>query len=48
MPGANVPLTLEFVEARGERAHSIEIGVLVRGVILPPPPEPGQAPETTK
>jgi len=47
-PGANVPLTLEFVEARGDARHLIEIGVLVRGVILPPPPEPGQSPETPK
>lgn len=40
-PGANVPLTLEFVEPKGDAKHSIEIGVLVRGVILPPPIEPG-------
>jgi periplasmic copper chaperone A len=41
-PGANVPLTLEFVETRGNARHAIEIGVLVRGVILPPPYEPGK------
>ena len=40
-PGANVPLTIEFVEAKGNARHAIEIGVLVRGVILPPPVEPG-------
>jgi copper(I)-binding protein len=42
-PGANVPLTLDFVEAPGDARHSIEIGVLVRGVILPPPLEPGKS-----
>jgi len=41
-PGGNVPLTLEFVEAKGNARHAIEIGVLVRGVILPPPYEPGK------
>ena len=41
-PGANIPLTLEFVETRGNARHAIEIGVLVRGVILPPPYEPGK------
>ena len=43
-PGANVPLTLEFVETKGNARHAIEIGVLVRGVILPPPAEPGAKP----
>ncbi len=42
-PGANIPLTLDFAETRGNARHSIEIGVLVRGVILPPPYEPGKA-----
>jgi copper(I)-binding protein len=42
-PGANVPLTLEFVETKGNARHAIEIGALVRGVILPPPYEPGKA-----
>jgi copper(I)-binding protein len=41
-PGANVPLTIEFVEPKGDaKKHSIEIGVLVRGILLPPPAEPG-------
>ena len=40
-PGANVPLTLDFVEPRGDAKHSIEIGVVVRGILLPPPAEPG-------
>ena len=39
-PGANVPLKLEFVEVKGNARNTIEIEVLVRGVILPPPPEP--------
>jgi len=43
-PGGNIPVTLEFVEAKGTR-HLIEIGVLVRGVILPPAAESGQKPE---
>ncbi len=43
-PGANVPLKLEFVEAKGGARHAIEIGVLVRGVILPPPLEPDKSP----
>jgi copper(I)-binding protein len=43
-PGADVPLTLEFVETKGNARHAIEIGVLVRGVILPPPLAPGQSP----
>jgi copper(I)-binding protein len=43
-PGADVPLTLEFVEAKGNARHTIAIGVLVRGVILPPPLQPGQTP----
>jgi copper(I)-binding protein len=43
-PGANVPLTLEFAETKGNARHAIEIGVLVRGVILPPPLAPGQSP----
>jgi copper(I)-binding protein len=46
-PGGNVPLTLEFVEPKGAR-HSIEIGVLVRGVILPPAAAPGQTSEAPK
>jgi copper(I)-binding protein len=36
-PGLTIPLTLEFVETTGaKRRHAIEIGVLVRGVMLPP------------
>ena len=40
-PGANVPLTIEFAEPKGDARHKIEIGVLVRGVLLPPADEPG-------
>jgi copper(I)-binding protein len=40
-PGGNILVTLEFVEPRTNATHSIEIGVLVRGVVLPPP-ETGQ------
>ncbi len=47
-PSATIPLTLEFVEARGDARHEIEIGVLVRGVILPPPVEPGKAQDAPK
>ena len=43
-PGGNIPVTLEFVEPKTNARHSIEIGVLVRGVILPPS-EAGQKPE---
>ncbi len=46
-PGGNIPLTLEFAEANGAR-RSIEIGVLVRGVLLPPAPAPGQTSEAPK
>lgn len=36
-PGLTIPLTLEFVETTGAKLRqSIEIGVLVRGVMLPP------------
>ena len=41
-PGGNVPVTLEFVDPKTNARHAIEIGVLVRGVILPAAPEPGQ------
>jgi copper(I)-binding protein len=47
-PGANVPLTLEFVEGKGSARHAIEIGVLVRGVILPPAPEQGKPADAPK
>jgi len=40
-PGGNIPLTLEFADTNGA-LHSIEIGVLVRGVMLPPAAEPGR------
>ncbi|MEO8674544.1 MAG: copper chaperone PCu(A)C [Casimicrobiaceae bacterium] len=43
-PGASVPLKLEFVEVKGNARNTIEIEVLVRGVILPPPPEPDAKP----
>ena len=43
-PGANVPLTLEFVEVKGNARNTITIEVLVRGVILPPAPEPDAKP----
>jgi periplasmic copper chaperone A len=35
-PGGNVPVTLEFVDPKSGARHAIEIGVLVRGVLLPP------------
>jgi len=35
-PGGNIPVTLEFVEPKSGARHAIEIGVLVRGVMLPP------------
>ena len=39
-PGASVPVTLLFVEGPDKR-QSVDIDVLVRGVILPPPdPKP--------
>ena len=44
-PGGNVPVTLEFVEPKSGMRHLIEIGVLVRGVMLPPPSEAGGAPK---
>ena len=43
-PGGNIPVTLEFVETKGGTQHSIEIGVLVRGVMLPPA-APADAPK---
>ena len=39
-PGITVPVMIEFVETKGNIRRALEIGVLVRGVILPPPPEP--------
>ena len=42
-PGAPVPLTLQFVEGP-ERRPKVEIDVVVRGVILPPPPEQATKP----
>ena len=47
-PGGNVPVTLEFVEPKTNARHAIEIGVLVRGVILPAAPEPGQKADEPK
>lgn len=35
-PGGNIPVTLEFLEPKSGMRHAIEIGVLVRGVMLPP------------
>ena len=40
MPGASIPMTLQFVEGSNNR-QDVDIHVVVRGVILPPA-EPGK------
>ena len=42
-PGGNIPVTLEFVEPKSGMRHAIEIGVLVRGVMLPPADQKSEA-----